>query len=115
MIYGYARISAKVQLKGNSLEEQKRQLKAAGAEEVALAADIAALLEEKDPLAGNADDAALTTRLETLRFTIPKAKYEIKYLPADDTINWVSRDTTWLIANKAAMLEKWNALYAETR
>lgn len=27
MIYGYARISAKVQLKGNSLEEQKRELK----------------------------------------------------------------------------------------
>ena len=42
-------------------------LRAAGAEEVALAADIAALLEEKDPLAGNADDAALTTRLEALR------------------------------------------------
>ena len=36
-------------------------------EEVALAADIAALLEEKDPLAGNTDDAALTTRLEALR------------------------------------------------
>ncbi|MCR5351170.1 MAG: ATP-dependent helicase HrpB [Bacteroidales bacterium] len=32
-----------------------------------LAADIAALLEEKDPLAGNMDDAALTTRLEALR------------------------------------------------
>ena len=58
---------------------------------------------------------ALATRLETLRFTNPKAHYEIKYLPADDTINWVSRDTAWLIEHKAEMLEKWNALYAETR
>lgn len=30
MIYGYARVSAKVQLKGNSLEEQKRELKKNG-------------------------------------------------------------------------------------
>ena len=58
---------------------------------------------------------ALAIRLETLRFTNPKARYEIKYLPADDTINWVSRDTSRLIEHKAEMLEKWNALYAETR
>ena len=58
---------------------------------------------------------ALATRLETLRFTNPKAKYEIKYLPADDTINWVSRDTSWLIEHKAEMLDKWNALFAATR
>ena len=58
---------------------------------------------------------ALATRLETLRFTNPKAVYEIKYLPADDTINWVSRDTAWLIEHKEAMLEKWNTLYTETR
>lgn len=58
---------------------------------------------------------ALATRLETLRFTNPKAHYEIKYLPADDTINWVSRDTAWLIEHKAEMLEKWNALYTATR
>lgn len=56
---------------------------------------------------------ALATRLETLRMTNPKAHYTIKYLPADDTINWVKRDTKWLIENKAAMLEKWNALYTE--
>lgn len=56
---------------------------------------------------------ALATRLETLRMTNPKAKYTITYLPADDTINWVKRDTAWLIQNKAAMLEKWNALFAE--
>ena len=42
-------------------------VRAIGADEAALAADIAALLEEKDPLAGNTDDAALTTRLEALR------------------------------------------------
>ncbi len=58
---------------------------------------------------------ALATRLETLRFTNPKAHYEIKYLPADDTINWVTRDTAWLIEHKAEMLEKWNALYTATR
>ena len=58
---------------------------------------------------------ALATRLETLRFTNPKAVYEIKYLPADDTINWVSRDTAWLIEHKEEMLEKWNTLYTETR
>jgi len=38
----------------------------AGAEDVALAADIAALLEEKDPLASE-NDASLTTRLAALR------------------------------------------------
>ena len=53
--------------------------------------------------------------LETLRFTNPKAVYEIKYLPADSTINWVSRDTAWLIEHKEEMLEKWNALYTEIR
>ncbi len=58
---------------------------------------------------------ALATRLETLRFTNPKAKYEIKYLPPDDTIHWVTRDTAWLIEHKAEMLEKWNTLYTETR
>ena len=32
MIYGYARVSAKTQLKGNSLEEQKKELKKSGCE-----------------------------------------------------------------------------------
>ena len=32
MIYGYARISAKTQLKGNSLEEQRNELKKNGCE-----------------------------------------------------------------------------------
>ena len=32
MIYGYARVSAKTQLKGNSLEEQKKELKKNGCE-----------------------------------------------------------------------------------
>ena len=58
---------------------------------------------------------ALATRLETLRFTNPKAHYEIKYLPPDDTINWVTRDTAWLVEHKTEMLEKWNTLYTETR
>lgn len=34
MIYGYARVSTKTQLKGNSLEEQIKQLTEAGAEEI---------------------------------------------------------------------------------
>ena len=58
---------------------------------------------------------AIATRLETLRFTNPKAQYTIKYLPPDDTIKWVARDTKWLTAHKAEILEKWNALYTETR
>ncbi len=57
---------------------------------------------------------ALALRLETLRFTNPKAVYDIPYLPANDTINWVPRDTAWLTEHKAELLEKWNALYAET-
>jgi HrpA-like RNA helicase len=42
-------------------------LGADGPQERALAADIAALLEEKDPLAATTDDAALTMRLDALR------------------------------------------------
>ncbi len=42
-------------------------LRAADPAEKALAADIAALLEEKDPLAAATDDAALTTRLDALQ------------------------------------------------
>ena len=57
---------------------------------------------------------ALATRLETLRFTNPKAVYDIPYLPANDTINWVSRDVAWLTEHKAELLAKWNAIYAET-
>ena len=34
MIYGYARVSAKVQLKGYSLEEQKKELKQNGCQEI---------------------------------------------------------------------------------
>ncbi|MBO5534811.1 MAG: extracellular solute-binding protein [Clostridia bacterium] len=56
---------------------------------------------------------ALANRLETLRFTNPKAEYELKWLPADNTINWVERDVPWLTEHKAELLDKWNALYAE--
>ena len=34
--------------------------------------------------------------------------------PANDTINWVSRDVAWLTEHKAELLAKWNAIYAET-
>jgi len=56
---------------------------------------------------------ALGTRLETLRFTNPKADFEIPYLLPSSEIKWVSRDIPWLTENKEAMLEKWNSLYAE--
>lgn len=55
----------------------------------------------------------LANRLQTLRFTNPKAEYEIAWLPADSEINWVDRDVAWLTEHKGEMLEKWNALYAE--
>ena len=45
----------------------KMLLRAAGADEVGLAADLAALLEERDPLAASESDASLTTRLDALR------------------------------------------------
>lgn len=57
--------------------------------------------------------AALANRLQTLRFTNPKAEYDIAWLPADSEINWVDRDVAWLTEHKAELLEKWNALYAE--
>lgn len=57
--------------------------------------------------------AALANRLQTLRFTNPKAEYTIAWLPADSEITWVDRDVAWLTANKAMLLEKWNALYAD--
>ena len=34
MIYGYARVSAKTQLKGNSLQDQKKELKKNGCQEI---------------------------------------------------------------------------------
>ena len=34
MIYGYARVSAKTQLKGNSLQDQKKELKKYGCQEI---------------------------------------------------------------------------------
>lgn len=47
----------------------------------------------------------------TVRFTNPDVVVENSYLPAEDTITWVTRDIDWLIANKTAMLDKWTALY----
>ena len=57
--------------------------------------------------------ADLANRLQTLRFTNPKAEYDIAWLPADSEITWVDRDVAWLTEHKAELLEKWNALYAE--
>ena len=55
----------------------------------------------------------LANRLQTLRFTNPKAEYDIAWLPPDSEITWVDRDVAWLTEHKDEMLEKWNALYAE--
>ena len=54
--------------------------------------------------------SALGSALGTLRFTNSKAKYASPYLPASDTIKWVTRDVKWLTANKKALLAKWNEL-----
>ena len=53
--------------------------------------------------------------LETLRFTNEKAVYETPYLPASSEIKWVTRDNDWLIANKKAVLEQWNKIYANVK
>ena len=59
--------------------------------------------------------AALATRLETLRFTNPKAIYDNSYIPPSDTIRWVTRDFAWLTEHTAELLAKWNEIYTETR
>ena len=49
----------------------------------------------------------------TVRFTNEKVVVEQSWLPESDTINWVTRDIDWLIANKTAMLDKWSELYSQ--
>lgn len=56
---------------------------------------------------------ALANRLETQRFTNLKAEDELKWPPADDTINWAERDVPWLTEHKEELSNKWNALYAQ--
>lgn len=55
----------------------------------------------------------LGNKLGTLRFTNSKASYESPYLPKTEDIKWVKRDMSWLVENKAAVLEKWNSMYNE--
>lgn len=54
----------------------------------------------------------LGNALGTLRFTNTKAVYESPYLPATDTIKWVTRDIPWLTENKSQILDHWNSLFA---
>ena len=49
----------------------------------------------------------------TVRFTNENVVVEQSWLPESDTINWVTRDIDWLIANKTAMLDKWSELYSQ--
>ena len=49
----------------------------------------------------------------TVRFTNENVMVEQSWLPESDTINWVTRDIDWLIANKTAMLDKWSELYSQ--
>ena len=56
-------------------------------------------------------ETELGNALQTLRLTNTKATYTSKYLPASKDVKWVSRDIDWLIANKKAVLERWNAIY----
>lgn len=53
----------------------------------------------------------LGTALGTLRFTNSKAKYDVPYLPATESIKWVTRDIDWLIKNKEQVLKHWNDIY----
>lgn len=55
----------------------------------------------------------LGSALGTLRFTNSKAVYDSPYLPASNTIKWVSRDVKWLTENKKMLLQKWNDLYTK--
>jgi iron(III) transport system substrate-binding protein len=59
--------------------------------------------------------SALATALGTLRFTNAKAVYETPYLAKTRDVKWVTRDIPWLIANKSAVLEHWNQLYASIK
>jgi iron(III) transport system substrate-binding protein len=54
----------------------------------------------------------LGNALGTLRFTNTKAKYKTPYLPDSADVKWVKRDVAWLTANKKAVLNHWNTLYA---
>ena len=56
---------------------------------------------------------ALANRLETQRFTNLKAEDELKWPPADDSINCAERDVPWLTEHKEELSNKWNALYAQ--
>ncbi|MGI5123922.1 extracellular solute-binding protein [Treponema socranskii] len=56
-------------------------------------------------------ETELGNALQTLRLTNTKATYTSKYLPASKDVKWVSRDIDWLIANKKAVLERWNSIY----
>ena len=49
----------------------------------------------------------------TVRFTNENVVVDQSWLPDSSTINWVTRDIDWLIANKTAMLDKWSELYSQ--
>ena len=55
---------------------------------------------------------AIGAKLGTLRMTNSKATFETPYLPKNEEIKWADRDVAWCTENKAAVLEKWNALWA---
>lgn len=55
--------------------------------------------------------AAWAGELGTTRVSNSNAKFDSAYLQPYDSITWKTRDIDWLVANKANILEKWNALY----
>ena len=55
---------------------------------------------------------AIGSKLGTLRMTNSKATFETPYLPKTADVKWVDRDVEWCTENKAAVLEKWNTLWA---
>lgn len=60
----------------------------------------------------SAEGQSVLGNVGTIRFTNPKAKYSVTYLPPTSEIKWIKRDVNWLIKNKEMVLEKWNKLFA---
>lgn len=50
----------------------------------------------------------------TVRMTT-EADYTLEWLPADDEVTWVERDTEWLTENRDDIIDKWEDLYTEVR
>lgn len=84
MIYGYARVSTRKQLKGNSIEEQTQELQAQGAEEIVVESYTGAKMDrpkfEQLLKALKEDDTLMVTKLDRFARTAPEACTVIRSL-----------------------------------